>query len=383
MALCAEGRARFPAPYLGWNPQPAMTDRLHGKVTRHPACYLLLMLAMAKIRAYRPGPYGLTWLSIPLLLLWSLLLAAAADPTFPLLKVGDHTYTNVTVTSKARNYIFIVHAGGMVNVKVADLPPDIRTNLGYSAEISETNAAIAPTPVAIPTPTPTPKPAEPAPASQAPIATAPKQTSPLPAKSAVPPPSKPSTAPAPGTKTPMVAPNKSTGSSTTNAAPSGIMDKLSKIQTTAQQLGRTWLAKLPPRFQHLPRLTPVIKYACLGGAVLFYLFLCSCFNGICTKAGQPPGILIWVPILQFLPLLRAAAMKPIWFIAFLIPGLNLVAYVVWSFKIAKARGKGPAVALLLLLPVLNLFGLAYLGFSGAGAGAKEAAPESSGKIVLS
>ena len=127
----------------------------------------------------------------------------------------------------------------------------------------------------------------------------------------------------------------------------------------------------------------MMQYASLGGAVLLYLFLCSCFNGICTKTGHAPGILIWVPILQLLPLLRAAAMKPIWFLAFLIPGLNLLAYVVWSFKIAKARSKGPGVALLLLLPILNLIGLAYLGFSGGGAGAKEAAPEPSDKIVLS
>jgi hypothetical protein len=308
----------------------------------------------------------------------------AADPSCPLLKVGDHPYTNVTVTTKARNYIFIVHAGGMMNIKVADLPPDIRTNLGYSAEVSETNAAVAPAPVATPIPTPTPKPAEPVPTPQAPLPAGPKPASPLPAKSAVPPPLiKPAIAPAAGTKAPTIASNKSTGNSKTNAAPAGMMEKLSKIQTTAQQLGRTWLAKLPPRFQHLPRLTPMMKYASLGGAVLLYLFLCSCFKGICTKTGQAPGILIWVPIFQFLPLLRAAAMKPIWFLALLIPGLHLVAYVVWSFKIAKARSKGIGVALLLLLPVLNFIGLAYLAFSGGGAGAKEGAPDSSGKIVLS
>jgi len=48
-------------------------------------------------------------------------------------KLGHHTYRNVTVTTKSKNYIFIMHSTGMENIKLAEVPPDIRTKLGYSA----------------------------------------------------------------------------------------------------------------------------------------------------------------------------------------------------------------------------------------------------------
>lgn len=74
-------------------------------------------------------------------LLWGAMGAALACPplgwaledTFPLLEIGTRTYTNVTVTTKAPNYIFILYAGGMTNIKVKDLPPDLLVRLGYAA----------------------------------------------------------------------------------------------------------------------------------------------------------------------------------------------------------------------------------------------------------
>ena len=61
-----------------------------------------------------------------------------------MLRTGTGTYTNVTVTTKAKNYIFIVHAAGMASLKVAELPPDVRERLGYasaSAPKAATNTA--------------------------------------------------------------------------------------------------------------------------------------------------------------------------------------------------------------------------------------------------
>lgn len=103
----------------------------------------------------------------------------------------------------------------------------------------------------------------------------------------------------------------------------------------------------------------------VSGAVLLgvYLFFCYCLKLICQKAGQPPGGLIWIPVLQALPLLRAARMSPWWFLALVVPGLNFVALVLWCFKIAQARGKSALTAVALLLPGLNLVALLYLAFS--------------------
>lgn len=103
------------------------------------------------------------------------------------------------------------------------------------------------------------------------------------------------------------------------------------------------------------------------GAVVLYLFGCYCMKLICVKAGYNPGALIWLPILQMIPMFRAAGMSGWWLLACFIPLLNLVAVILWSFKIVQARGKSVLVAIALLLPLLNLLAILYLAFSGASA----------------
>jgi hypothetical protein len=58
--------------------------------------------------------------------------SAATEDTFNLLEIGSHTYRNVTVTTKSKNYIFILHSAGMTNIKVVDLPSELQERLGYS-----------------------------------------------------------------------------------------------------------------------------------------------------------------------------------------------------------------------------------------------------------
>ena len=84
---------------------------------------------------------------------------------------------------------------------------------------------------------------------------------------------------------------------------------------------------------------------------------------ICLNAGSKPGLMIWIPVLQIFPLLRAAKMSAWWFVVFLIPLVGVVAHIVWCVKIAKACGKGALVALLLILPGTNLLALLYLALS--------------------
>jgi apolipoprotein N-acyltransferase len=92
---------------------------------------------------------------------------------------------------------------------------------------------------------------------------------------------------------------------------------------------------------------------------------------ICRKAGHPPGALIWVPVLQLFPLLRAAGMSGWWFLAFCVPLLNIVAQVLWCLNIAKARGKSVWVGVLLCLPITYLFAFLYLAFSNGGPAEEE------------
>ena len=57
---------------------------------------------------------------------------AAEEDRFEVLQIGTRTYTNVTVTTKAKSYIFIVHKGGMTSIKTAELSLALRQQLGYA-----------------------------------------------------------------------------------------------------------------------------------------------------------------------------------------------------------------------------------------------------------
>src|SRR5215468_3790538 len=57
-----------------------------------------------------------------------------AEDRFPVLTIGTITYTNVTVTTKSKNYVMLLHSTGMANIKVSELSPDARQTLGYPRE---------------------------------------------------------------------------------------------------------------------------------------------------------------------------------------------------------------------------------------------------------
>src|SRR5258706_13377628 len=79
------------------------------------------------------------------LLIRPMISTAAIEQTFEVLQIGTHTYRNVTVTTKSKNYIFIMHSTGMENIKLADLPPDILAKLGYSTVLEPQAAKRGPT----------------------------------------------------------------------------------------------------------------------------------------------------------------------------------------------------------------------------------------------
>jgi hypothetical protein len=261
---------------------------------------------MHAYRVYCAVARGLFWLGLAIFQMLPSESARASEDTFPVLQVGAETYRNVTVTTKAKNYIFILHTNGMASIKVSQLSEDLREKLGY----------------AIPT------------------------------------------VRKPGTNNAAVWAKRE-------------LSKLSapQVKDLTAHLRQQWRGESSVPLSVLGLAGPKLLIAGLGVLLLFYLFHCYCCMLICQKTGNPPGLLIWLPLVQLLPLLRAAGMSPWWFLAYFVPGLNLVPLLVWPFSIAEARGKSGWVGLLLLLPVTNFFAFLYLAFSGGNRDDTDEEPE--------
>jgi hypothetical protein len=97
--------------------------------------------------------------------------------------------------------------------------------------------------------------------------------------------------------------------------------------------------------------------------VVAYLFACYLLKRICERAGGEPGILIWIPILQFIPLLQAAGMSLLWIIGFLIPLVNIVGGIMLWANLHIKMGKNPWLTVLIFIPFVNFIYLIYLAFS--------------------
>ena len=101
------------------------------------------------MNAYQANRCGVVWL-LPLAvaagLISALEPARGAEETLAVLQTKTAAYTNVTVTTKAKTYVFILHSSGMTSVKVADLSPEAQEQLGYASAGSgkaATNTATA------------------------------------------------------------------------------------------------------------------------------------------------------------------------------------------------------------------------------------------------
>lgn len=231
-------------------------------------------------------------------LLWGLAHGLAADQTFDLLQTKTGVYSNVTVTTKSKDYIVIQHAAGLTSLKATELAPEVQEKLGYAPAKSKLNL----------------------------------------------------------------------GSLTVTAKARALVDAIpaTKIEATWQKYAPTGAPQL--------KLDATFLKAALILVFVGYLGFCFCGAMICRKVGRPGGILMWIPIVQYVPLFRAAKMSPLWILGMFVPLLNIWGHIKWSFRIANARGKGFWTALLLVLPTYPLAFL-YLAFSG-GAAATEEAPTS-------
>ena len=107
--------------------------------------------------------------------------------------------------------------------------------------------------------------------------------------------------------------------------------------------------------------SPVVPIFAL---LVVYAFFAFCLSAIAKKTSEA-GVAWWgwVPVLQVLLILRIGGVDWWWIFFFLIPFVNIaVAIFVWV-KVAKALAKHPIWGVLMVVPGVDLFVLAYLAFS--------------------
>ncbi len=78
----------------------------------------------------------LRYLVFGALLLVASALRAAAPVKLDSLKVGATTYSNVTVIGANKTDLYFTHAGGIANVKLKNLPPELQEKFGYDPRVA-------------------------------------------------------------------------------------------------------------------------------------------------------------------------------------------------------------------------------------------------------
>jgi len=249
--------------------------------------------------------------------------SVAGDIRLDVIKTRTDLYRNVTVTGHNDTDIFLTHSRGMANVKIKDLDPETLWRVGLGEK--------------------PPEPGSPEAAAAA-AAEAAAQEGKMPAAIA-----------------------KLFGSASLPATEADMQQQVLAMS----------------RAQQIPfdEIDPKILIIAGGIFLAIHLFISFCLRLIVQKTGTEPGLMVWLPFFQLFPMLRAARMSGWWILAMFIPFVNIIAQIFWCVKIVQARGKSVWVAVLLILPVTNLFAFLYLAFSG-GEGDESRDTDERDKIVI-
>ncbi len=92
-------------------------------------------------------------------------------------------------------------------------------------------------------------------------------------------------------------------------------------------------------------------------ALAAHLFYCFCLKRICERVGHDPGLLVWFPILNIIPRLRAAKL-PLWLLALYLLVLPIPFIFVYNWMML-CEALGLVVIVPLGFPVLVI----YLAFA--------------------
>jgi len=98
-------------------------------------------------------------------------------------------------------------------------------------------------------------------------------------------------------------------------------------------------------------------------AVGLFIFMSYCLKLICEKAKVDPGVLIWIPFVQMIPMATVAGINPLLLLLYFIPFVNLVFMLYHWSKICTAIGKSPWLVVMMIIPLVNIAFLPLLAFT--------------------
>ncbi len=103
--------------------------------------------------------------------------------------------------------------------------------------------------------------------------------------------------------------------------------------------------------------SPIVFLFMLVFGLAVYLFYSYCLKRLVEKCGEQPGGIIWIPILQMIPLFRVAKMNPWLILLLMVPLANLIVAIMLWVNVLKALGRPPVMVIVMLL-----FGFIYLPY---------------------
>ncbi len=111
-------------------------------------------------------------------------------------------------------------------------------------------------------------------------------------------------------------------------------------------------------------MTSTLELLFWWGYAIGYLYFAICFYRIARNCGEKDSAWwAFIPLVQFILMLKIAQKPLWWFVLILIPIVNLVPLAIAWASIARRCGKSETWGILSLVPVVSFFTLAVLAMS--------------------
>lgn len=97
--------------------------------------------------------------------------------------------------------------------------------------------------------------------------------------------------------------------------------------------------------------------------IAVFVFYSYCLKLICDKAKVDPGVMIWIPIIQMIPMATVARINPFLLLLYLVPIVNIIFMFYHWVKVCTAIDKSPWLVIMMIIPVVNIAFIPLLAFS--------------------